>query len=80
MPHPFLISSQLGYLILVFDRKFAYLMTNSADPDQLASSEGHVMFSKRRVKFTFKFTLTFMSSFLNKLADLGDSVGCASDW
>ena len=42
--------------------KFTHLMTNSADPDQLASSEanwsgstlfaktGHVVFSKRRVK------------------------------
>ena len=42
-------------------------MTNSADPDQLASSEanwsgsalfaktGHVMFSKRRVKIVFAY-------------------------
>ena len=45
-----------------FWQKLTYLMTNSADPDQLASSEanwsgstlfaktGHVVFSKRRVK------------------------------
>ena len=50
-------------------------MTNSADPDQLASSEanlsgsgsalfaktGHVMFSKRRVKTSF---FQYISSFL----------------
>ena len=35
---PFQISSQTDYLIGVFD-KFTYLMTNSADPDQLASQK-----------------------------------------
>ena len=60
MPRPFLICSQSDYLIRVFDRNSH--MTNSADPDQLASSKanwsgstlfaktGHVVFSKRRVK------------------------------
>ena len=53
MSHPLLIFSQSDYLIRVFDR---YLMTNSADPDQLASSAtlfaktGHVVFSKRKAK------------------------------
>ena len=53
MPRPLLISSQSDNLIRDFDKKF---MTNSADPDQLASSgstvfckTGHVVFSKRRV-------------------------------
>ena len=41
MPHPFLIFSQSDYLIQVFDTKFTSLMVNSADPDQLASSEAH---------------------------------------
>ena len=62
MPRSLLISSQSGYLIWVFDTKFTYLMTSSADPDQFDSSEanrsgstlfaktGHVLFSKRRVK------------------------------
>ena len=39
MPRPLLISIQSDYLIRVFDTKFTNLMTNSADPDQLASSE-----------------------------------------
>ena len=39
MPCPLLISSQSDYLIQVFDKKFTYSMINSADPDQLASSE-----------------------------------------
>ena len=42
MPHPLLIFSQLDYLIQVVDTyKFAHLMANSADPDQLASSEAN---------------------------------------
>ena len=61
MPYPLIISSQSDYLIGVFDRN-SRLMTNSADPDQLASSEanwsgstlfaktGLVVFSNRRVK------------------------------
>ena len=52
-------------LDLDFWLKFTYLMTNSADPDQLASSEdnwsgatlfaktGHVVFSKRKVNYWF---------------------------
>ena len=51
-------------------------MTNSADPDQLASSEanwsgstvfaktGHVMFSKSRVKLQFKWLLMVVSAHL----------------
>ena len=62
MPRPLLISSQSDYLIRGFDRNLQYLMKNSADPDQLASSEAnwsgstlfakieHVVFSKRKVK------------------------------
>ena len=38
MPHPLLIFSQSDYLIYAVD---TYLMTNSADPDQLASSEAN---------------------------------------
>ena len=40
MPHPLLIFSQSGYLIRCWF-KFTYLMTNSAYPDQLASSEAN---------------------------------------
>ena len=47
---PLLIFSQSDYLIQAVDRKFAYLMTNNADPDQLASSEanwsGSTLFAK----------------------------------
>ena len=45
MPHPLLIISQSDYLIQTVDL-FAYLMTNSADPDQLASSEANWFGSK----------------------------------
>ena len=38
---PFLILSQSNYLIQIVDKKFTYLMANSADPDQLASSEAN---------------------------------------
>ena len=41
MPFPFLIFSQSDYLIQNFDINFTYLMANSADPDQLASSEAN---------------------------------------
>ena len=56
MPRPVLIVSQSDFLT-----QFTFLMTNSADPDQLASEEvnwsgsalfaktGHVVFSKRKV-------------------------------
>ena len=46
-------------------------MTNSADPDQLASGSmlfaktGHVMFSKRRVKKTSKLWHCFCLFFVN---------------
>ena len=50
MPRPLLIFSQSYYLIKVVDTKFTYLMTNSVDPDQLASSEdncsGSTLFAK----------------------------------
>ena len=51
-------------------------MTNSADPDQLASSEanwsgstlfaktGHVLFSKRRVKFRDRGVFVFLSNYM----------------
>ena len=39
MPRPFLIFSQSDYLIQNSYILFTYLMANSADPDQLASSE-----------------------------------------
>ena len=41
MPLPLIIFIQSGYLIQIFAiNLFAYLMANSADPDQLASSAG----------------------------------------
>ena len=50
MPCPLLIFSQSNYLIQIVDIKFTYLMANSADPDQLASSEanwsGSTLFAK----------------------------------
>ena len=47
MPCPFLIDNQSDYLIQICWYKFTYWMTNSADPDQLASSEpGSTLFAK----------------------------------
>ena len=37
MPRPFLVSSQSNYLIQITDKKFTFLMANSAGPHQLAS-------------------------------------------
>ena len=49
MPRPLLIFSQSDYLIQIVDTN-SQLMTNSADPDQLASSEanwsGSTLFAK----------------------------------
>ena len=51
MQHPFLIFSQSDYFIQVVDKN-PYLIANSADPDQLASSEaeanssGSTLFAK----------------------------------
>ena len=49
MPHPLLIFSQSDYLIQIVGI-VTYLMVNSADPDQLASSEanwsGSTLFAK----------------------------------
>ena len=39
MPRPLLIFSQSDYLTDIIDINSDYLMTNSADQDQLASSE-----------------------------------------
>ena len=51
MPHPLLIFSQSDYLDLGCWYKFTYLLTNSVDPDQLASLEanwfGSALFAKR---------------------------------
>ena len=41
IPHPFQIVSQSDYLIVDCGYKFMYWMTNSADPDQLASIEAN---------------------------------------
>ena len=41
MPHPLLIFSQSDYFDPEYWYKFIYLMANSADPDQLASSEAN---------------------------------------
>ena len=63
MPHPLVIFSQSDYLIQVVHSNVKYLMTNSADPDQLASKkptdldlhclqrQGISGFSRTRVKF-----------------------------
>ena len=49
MPYPLLIFSQSDYLIQVFDTR-SHQMTNSADPDQLASEDanwpGSTLFAK----------------------------------
>ena len=55
MPHPLLIFSQSDYLSCIVAIKFTNLMANSADPDQLASSDcwlrqGISGFSRTRVK------------------------------
>ena len=49
MPCLLLIFSQSDYLIQVFDKKFTYLMTNSADPDQLASPEANFVILSQTV-------------------------------
>ena len=41
MPRPFPIISQSDYLIQIVDKKCTYWMSNSADPDQLTSSEAN---------------------------------------
>ena len=50
MPHPPLIFSQLICLFQIVKHKFTYKMTNSADPDQLASllfaKTGHIWVQK----------------------------------
>ena len=50
MPHPFLIFSQFRLLYPDYWHKYTYLMANSVDPDQLASSEakwsGSTLFAK----------------------------------
>ena len=61
--------------------KFTYLMTNSADPDQLASEEanwsgsslfaqtGHAVFSKRRVKPYSESPLNAKTSYISTQSD-----------
>ena len=62
MPRPFVIFSQLNYLIQVVHIKFKYLMTNSADSDQLEPTDlelhclqrlGIFGFSRTRVKLKY---------------------------
>ena len=67
MPRPFLIVSQSDYLIQIVDinsHTEIQRMTNSADPDQLASSDPHCLqrqgisgFGRTRVKSQVKVKL-----------------------
>ena len=53
MPHPLLIVSQSDCLIQIVDINNTYLMTNSVDPDQLASEEANWSGSALFVKTGF---------------------------